>query len=118
MENDLGEPEVIVNFTGIGQQKMLEATDANRGKPLAILVDGKVVIAPTIRFRIGSRRQLMGNSLLRRSRSHCTKPCIPQLTLRRRPSSSALRLSYIPLTQESFDEPTAFLGRRKRRRGR
>jgi preprotein translocase subunit SecD len=60
VENDLGEPEIVVTFSGSAEQKMREATDAHRGKPMAILIDGKVISAPTIRSRIGSSAAIDG----------------------------------------------------------
>lgn len=52
----------LVNFTfnPDGGRIFGEITDANRGKPLAIILDGKVYSAPVIRSRITSRGQITG----------------------------------------------------------
>ncbi|MFL5243190.1 MAG: SecDF P1 head subdomain-containing protein [Gemmataceae bacterium] len=63
-EYEEGEPQIIVHFTAIGEQKMLEATTSHIGKPMAILVDGKVVTAPTIRSRISSSLSIVGHFTL------------------------------------------------------
>src|SRR5207249_6805144 len=55
---DDGEPAVEVTFVLPAQQRMREATTAHRGKPLAILVDGEVVGAPTVMFQIGSSARI------------------------------------------------------------
>jgi preprotein translocase subunit SecD len=47
-----GSPKVLLTFTKTGKEKMTKFTEAHQGKPLAILVDGKVIAAPTVRSAI------------------------------------------------------------------
>jgi len=51
---------VSVEFTAAGGQKMRSATEKHIGKPLAILLDGQVVMAPTIRSPISSSAVITG----------------------------------------------------------
>jgi preprotein translocase subunit SecD len=44
--------EILVRFSKEGAQKMAKLSEAHRGKPLAILVNGKVVCAPVLRDMI------------------------------------------------------------------
>jgi hypothetical protein len=55
------EPAVEVRFVPAVHQKVREATEAHRGKPLAILVDGRVVTAPIVRWRIGESARIRGD---------------------------------------------------------
>src|SRR5215217_3581641 len=50
--NASGQPVIAVHFNKAGQDKMEKATQENLGKRLAIVVDGKVVTAPTIQSKI------------------------------------------------------------------
>jgi hypothetical protein len=58
--NDRDEPAVEVRFVSAVHQKVREATEAHRGKPLAILVDGQVVTAPIVQWRIGEAALIQG----------------------------------------------------------
>ncbi len=51
---------VSVEFTPAGAQKMKAATEKHIGKRMAILLDGKVVMAPTLRSSIGSVAVITG----------------------------------------------------------
>ncbi len=51
---------VSVEFTPSGAQKMKTATEKQIGRRMAILLDGKVVMAPTIRSAIGSAAVITG----------------------------------------------------------
>jgi preprotein translocase subunit SecD len=53
--------EVIVRFTKEGAEKMAKLSEAHRGKPLAILVDGKVVCAPVLRDKITEYAAITGS---------------------------------------------------------
>jgi preprotein translocase subunit SecD len=56
------EPVVNFRFNSSGAQKFAEATQANVGKPFAIVLDNKVVSAPVIREPIlGGQGQISGN---------------------------------------------------------
>jgi preprotein translocase subunit SecD len=52
---------VSVEFTAAGAKKMRSATESHMGKPMAILLDGQVVMAPTIRAPIDSSAMITGN---------------------------------------------------------
>jgi preprotein translocase subunit SecD len=59
MDNN-NRPAIDVGFTKAGQEKMGKATGENIGKRLAIVVNGKVISAPTIRSKITDRAQVTG----------------------------------------------------------
>jgi hypothetical protein len=52
---------VRVTFNSAGAEKMQRATANHVGKPIAILIDGKVVAAPTIRSAIRNEAQITGD---------------------------------------------------------
>jgi hypothetical protein len=56
--NDRNKPAILVRFAQSAQPKLREATEAHRGKPLAILVDGRVVTAPIVKWRIGESAEI------------------------------------------------------------
>lgn len=51
---------VAVEFTATGTRKMRQATATHIGRPVAILIDGEVVVAPVLRGRIGSSAVISG----------------------------------------------------------
>lgn len=53
--------DVAVTFTASGAEKMRQATAEHIGKPVAILLDGEVVAAPTLRSPIGSEALITGD---------------------------------------------------------
>ena len=56
------EPIVQFRFNSSGARKFAEATQANVGKPFAIVLDNKVISAPVIREPIlGGSGQISGN---------------------------------------------------------
>jgi preprotein translocase subunit SecD len=59
-EDDAKNPAVEVTFTAEGQKKMAKATEMHLGKPLAILVDGKVVAALVVRAKLGEKALITG----------------------------------------------------------
>jgi preprotein translocase subunit SecD len=64
-----GEPLVFIEFSKEGAQAFYEATIRNMGKPLAILLDGKIISAPNIREPIqGGRAQISGSFTIREMR--------------------------------------------------
>jgi hypothetical protein len=52
---------VSVEFTARGAEKMRAATRNHIGKPVAILLDGEVVLAPTLRSEIGASARITGS---------------------------------------------------------
>jgi preprotein translocase subunit SecD len=52
---------VGIEFKAAGAQKMRTATAGHFGKPLAILIDGKVVMAPTVRSPIDALAEINGD---------------------------------------------------------
>jgi hypothetical protein len=54
-------PVVEITFTEEGAKKMAKLTAEHQNKPLAILVDGKVVCAPVLRATISQKAQITGN---------------------------------------------------------
>lgn len=59
--NQYGQPAVDIEFTTEGAKRFYEVTAENVGKPLAILLDGKVISAPNVNQAIaGGRAQIEG----------------------------------------------------------
>ena len=52
---------VSVEFTSSGAEKMRAGTGTHIGKPVAILLDGQVVMAPVLRTPIGASAVVTGN---------------------------------------------------------
>ena len=52
---------VAVSLTRDGASKMFSATQSHIGKPIAILVDGQVVTAPTVRAAISTTGVISGD---------------------------------------------------------
>jgi hypothetical protein len=52
---------VSVEFNAAGARKMREATANHVGRPAAILIDGDVVMAPTVRVPIGTSAVISGD---------------------------------------------------------
>jgi preprotein translocase subunit SecD len=59
-EATLDDATLKVKFTKEGAAKMAKLSKEHTGKPLAVLLDGKVLIAPTIRDPIGGEAALTG----------------------------------------------------------
>jgi len=55
-----GRPAVSFSLTQSGANKMAVATENNLGKPMAVLIDGVVVMAPTVKSRITDNGQITG----------------------------------------------------------
>ena len=53
--------QILFAFNGAASEQFAEATGNNIGNPMAIVLDGVVVSAPTIRDRIAGRGQISGN---------------------------------------------------------
>jgi preprotein translocase subunit SecD len=60
-DQQLGEWQVIVSFTGSGQNKFTDLTAATVNKRVAIVLDAVVVSAPTIQQRIDGDAQITGS---------------------------------------------------------
>ncbi len=57
-----GKPVVSIEFSALGATKFANVTGANVGKPLAILLDGKIISAPNISEPIlGGKAQISGS---------------------------------------------------------
>jgi hypothetical protein len=52
---------VRIEFNASGAKKMRTATSNHIGKPMAILIDGRVVVAPVLRTPIGASAVINGN---------------------------------------------------------
>jgi len=55
-----GDPAVAVVFTDDGARKIAALSDAQMSKPIAILLDGRLVWAPIVRSTIGKEALLSG----------------------------------------------------------
>ena len=56
-------PAVGVQFTKSGAEKLVRFTTENKGKRMAILVDGSVAVAPPIRMQLTEGKMLIGGKL-------------------------------------------------------
>jgi preprotein translocase subunit SecD len=59
LDGDLN-PAIDVVFTKEGAKKMEALSEEHKDKPLAILIDGKVVSAPVVRAKFSDRAQITG----------------------------------------------------------
>jgi preprotein translocase subunit SecD len=59
-EEDKSDPHLKLKFTKQGQRKMEKLTTDHIDKPLAVLVDGKVLAAPIIRSTVSEQAVLSG----------------------------------------------------------
>ena len=59
--NAPGKSDVAVTFTPAGAKRMREATANHLGRPMALLIDGAVVMAPTVRAVVSTEALLTGN---------------------------------------------------------
>lgn len=57
-----GQRAVGVVFTADGARKMTQLSTAQRDKPIAVLLDGKIVSAPTVRSTIGNDAVFTGTT--------------------------------------------------------
>jgi len=58
--DDNNNPLIEIEFTKEGAKKMAVLSEAQQNKRIAIVIDGKVVSAPVVRAKIGSRAQITG----------------------------------------------------------
>jgi len=60
--DDSNKPAIAITFTKEGQKKFAELSREHQGKPLAIIVDGKVLCAPIVRDEIsGNKAMIIGS---------------------------------------------------------
>jgi preprotein translocase subunit SecD len=52
---------VLVQFNASGAEKMRVATGKHIGKPVAILIDSQVIMAPVLRSPIDTSAEITGN---------------------------------------------------------
>lgn len=98
-----GSHMILFRFDAESGRRMGEVTEANRGKPLAIVIDGVVESAPTIQDRITTDGQITGNF---------TREEAVDLAIALRSGSMP-----VPLVEESSAQVGAILGRDLIRRG-
>jgi len=58
--DEYGRPSIAIEFTPEGSAKMLKLTGENVGKPMIVLLDGKIISAPTIQSAIGDKGVITG----------------------------------------------------------
>jgi len=58
-KDNANKPAVEITFTQEGGKKLAQVTAAHQGKPLAILMDGKVIFAPVVREKIDGGKVMM-----------------------------------------------------------
>lgn len=61
VQNGPAHYSVGVEFNASGAEKMRAATGGHMGKPVAILLDGQVVMAPMVRASLGASAMISGN---------------------------------------------------------
>ncbi|WP_428389421.1 protein translocase subunit SecD [Mucisphaera sp.] len=59
-QDEIGQPAVAFTLNDFGGQLMSQITGPNQFKPMAIVLDGRVISAPTLQSRIGSNGQISG----------------------------------------------------------
>ena len=52
---------IAVEFNAVGAEKMRRATAEHEGRPMAVLIDGEVVMAPLLRSPVGRAAVISGN---------------------------------------------------------
>lgn len=60
IEDSQMNPAIELVFTKEGAKKMASLSEKQMGKPIAILIDGKVVSAPIVRASISQKAQITG----------------------------------------------------------
>ncbi|HVU63225.1 MAG TPA: protein translocase subunit SecD [Phycisphaerales bacterium] len=59
--DQLGRPAIDFEMDVLGADKLGKLTEANQGKPMAVLLDDEVYTAPTLQSKITSRGQITGS---------------------------------------------------------
>jgi TonB family protein len=75
-----GQFRIGVRFSDAAATRMLSATKAHLGKPLAIMLDGNVISAPTLRAPIGDSGEISGDFTAASAQDLATKlaPVVPR----------------------------------------
>ena len=58
--DEYGRPSIAIEFTPEGAAKMFKLTGENIGKPMIVMLDGKIISAPTIQSAIGEKGVITG----------------------------------------------------------
>lgn len=58
--DDNNKPFIEITFTKEGAKKMAALSEAQKNKPVAILIDGEVISAPIVRAKFSARAQITG----------------------------------------------------------
>ncbi|QDU70723.1 protein translocase subunit SecD [Mucisphaera calidilacus] len=61
-QDNVGQPAVAFTLNDFGGQLMSQITGPNQGKPMAIILDNRVISAPTLRSKIGARGMISGGT--------------------------------------------------------
>lgn len=61
IEDTRKNPAIEITFTKEGAKKMAKLSEEHKGKPLAILIDGKVIIAPQVTAKLSDKVWITGN---------------------------------------------------------
>ena len=54
-------PAVLIRFTEDGAKKMTQLSKHHKDRPLAIIVDGRVIVAPELRTTLSDQAMITGN---------------------------------------------------------
>ena len=60
VDDGVGQVAIAVKFEPAGAERMRQATQTHIGKPMAVLIDGRVVMAPTLRGAISDSAMITG----------------------------------------------------------
>jgi preprotein translocase subunit SecD len=58
---DAKDPTIEITFTEAGAKKAAKVSEDHADKPIAIVVDGKVLAAPVVRAKLGTTIRISGN---------------------------------------------------------
>jgi hypothetical protein len=61
VKDNLGHPQIAINFTESGREQFAEVTRENIGKRLAIVIDGRVYSAPVVMSEISGGANITGS---------------------------------------------------------
>lgn len=61
VKDTLNKPAVEIVLSGAGAKKLARLSAQHQGKPLALIVDGKVIFAPIVRARLEGKLLVTGN---------------------------------------------------------
>jgi preprotein translocase subunit SecD len=72
-KDNANKPAVEITLTLEGGKKLAQVTAAHQGKPLAILVGGKVIFAPVVREKIDGGKVMMSGEFTREDAARMVK---------------------------------------------